>query len=216
VSLKPWSVGNLEQLGLGLVIEDEAASASIPTPEEAHLRSEVARQALDGKHVEWMDDYRHLMDAGWPWRVAAYIAWASSPKAMRSPRSQQELAVETLGLTSDRVITTWRKKNPAIDETIAMLQAAPLFDHRRDVINALVNSASSPDHKSSSDRRLFFEMTGDYVPHVKVDQGHAPISPEDLSDYSDAELDQIASALQKRETKANPITTEEVAGEPHE
>ncbi len=65
-----------------------------------------------------MQDYQMLRDQCWPWRVAAYIAWASSPRVGRQPHTQMELAKQILGLTSDRVINTWRKKNPAIDEIV--------------------------------------------------------------------------------------------------
>jgi hypothetical protein len=136
----------------------------------------------------WADDFYFLLDHGWPWRVAVYIAWAGSPKMTRWPKTQEELATQILGLTSDRQIATWRKKNPAIDETIALMQAMPMMDYRRDIFEALAISASNPSSKGAQDRKTALTMTGDYVPHLKVDQKREPSDPMDMSD---AELDEI-------------------------
>lgn len=135
------------------------------SPAEARLRSENALRALgDLKELPaWYSEYQELLKGGWPWRVAAYIAWASMPKAARWPETQEKLATDVLGLTSDRQITKWRKK-PAIFDLVCSLQAAPLLEHRADVFNALIISAGNPDYKSHQDRKLFLEITRDYVP----------------------------------------------------
>jgi hypothetical protein len=165
--------GYLRQLALNLAIDEEPQAAgqqNPPSPAEARLRSETAREALEsGKSGGWMEDYFALRDANWPWRVAVYIAWASSPKIGRKPETIKELAVEVLGLTGPRQIHHWRETNPAIDEVVATLQAAPLMEHRRDVFEALSKAASDPDHRNNPDRKLYFEMTNDYLPKVKVE-----------------------------------------------
>lgn len=109
-----------------------------------------------------------LLDGGWPPRVAAYIAWASSPRIGRWPKTQEELA-QMLGLTSDRQFTVWRKKNPVIDILVAKLGAAPLLQYRADVLAALAESARNPDYKNNPDRRLFLEITGDYTPIARLE-----------------------------------------------
>jgi len=116
----------------------------------------------------YYEQFLNLLDAGWPWRVAAFIAWAASPKQGRWPKTQEELAQTVLGLTSDRQIAKWRKNNPSIDDLIAKLQVAPMLEHRADVIRALIASASDPDYKGHGDRKLFLEITGDYTPTSKV------------------------------------------------
>lgn len=135
------------------------------TPAEARLRSENARMFLGGldELPEWYEEYLRLLDGGWTWRVAVYIAWASIPKTKRLPKTQNELATNVLGLTSDRQIIKWRK-NPVIMDLVSSLQAAVLLEHRADVFNALIKSAQEPDYKSHQDRKLFLEITGDYVP----------------------------------------------------
>lgn len=166
------------QLELPLVLDDSTPDPSpnaanlergTLTPEEVRLRSEAARAAFDGQSFGWMEEYRKLRDGGWDWRVAAYIAWASSPKGNRTPKSQDELAREHLGLMSDRAISTWRRKNPAIDEMVAMLQSAPLWEHRADVYQALIDMAKQSDYKSHNDRKLFLELIGDYLPAAKLE-----------------------------------------------
>ena len=178
-------------------------AGSVVSPEEAARRSALAQSALEvklgettGKEGEkiplicWREDYEEILRHGWPWRVAAYVAWASSPRSLRWPKSQDELAKLVLGLTSDRVISQWRKKNAAIDELISLLQSAPLLKHRRDIYEALAASASRPDHRSNPDRKLALEVLGDYIPRTKIDLQRGKI--DDLSEVTDEELEKIA------------------------
>jgi hypothetical protein len=231
--MKTFDDGYLEQLALGLEIEE--SSPGYVTLEEAARRSEVARAALElrtpagvskgviaegGLRIEegaslaplreggpiWLEDYWRLREAGWPWRVAAFIAWASSPKIGRMPKTQEGLAREVLGLESDHQIWVWRRKNPTIDEVIGLLQAAPLMAHRRDVLDALIDSATNPDYKGHQDRKLYLEMVGDYVPKSKVQVERGEV--EDLSDYSDEELAQLSRGL----VKGKPLNHEEHEG----
>ncbi len=113
----------LKQLVLELDLP-EVQSEGI-SPEQARERAEAARHVVEGLLGQdgapaWLHDYFMLKDKGWPFRQAAYIAWASTPSDARNPKTQQELAA-MLGLRSDRAISTWRKNNPAILETIALM-----------------------------------------------------------------------------------------------
>lgn len=211
---------NLSQLALDLNVEEVEVDGSI-SPEEAARRSETARLALKDRLVidqdklakanqmspdelvlslpnviGWADDYYRLQDYGWPWRIAAYIAWASSPKMRRFPRTQEDLAVNYLGLNSDRQISTWRRKNPSIDETIGLMQAAPLMDHRRDAFEALAQSASDPSHHGAQDRKTFFTMTSDYVPHQKVEVEREKVDPTDLT------IEELREIVKKGDSQA--------------
>ena len=169
--------------------------------EEARLRNEAARLALDGMlgrsgAPRWLDDYFELVRGGWPWRVAAYIAWSSTPRVGREPKTQDELARFHLGLTSDRAISTWRKRNPAIDEVVRSLQAGPLFKHRAEIFTALVAVAVKPEYKSHNDRKLALELMGDYMPAHKVLAALTKRGKDgELSELSDQELEELASAL---------------------
>ena len=184
-----------QQLALDLELpEVESDSISV---EEARLRSESARTAFEGKTgFAWAEEYLSLRAGGWPWRQAAYIAWAASPKPSRSPKTQDALAQEVLGLTSDRAINTWRRKNPMIDETVAMLQAAPLFAARAAIYQALITNATNPNYKTHNDRKLALELMGDYVPASKLTaELTKKLGSDDLENMSEEELRVLAKAV---------------------
>jgi hypothetical protein len=213
-------------------LELEGIASSLETPEEdAGQISDAARgrfEALVARTLEapnspkgdgeealtlpspegegesgWFAQYLDLAKAGFKWRVAAYIAWASSPKINRWPKTQAMFAKEILGLTSDRVIIEWRQKNSSIDSTIGQLQSQPLFEHRADIFDALIQSASNANYKNHQDRKLALEILGDYSPKIKVEDGREKGKGEDdYSSLSDEELQRriaMAEALKDRE-----------------
>ena len=160
------------QLRLELDLEPEGQKdkgSEALSVDEIRLRSETARAALASVELPWKEDYLKLIEGGWDWRVAAYIAWAASPKNTRTPKTQDDLARNHLGLTSDRAINTWRRKNPAIDEMVAVMQAAPLWEHRAEIYAALISVATSHEYKGHNDRKLALELLGDYVPKSKIE-----------------------------------------------
>jgi hypothetical protein len=178
----------------GLFQLDELDDDGQVTPAEARLRSETARNMLGRmeKLPHWYEEYTNLVNGGWPWRVAAYIAWASSPKVNRWPATQEKLAIDVLGLTSDRQIIKWRKNNQAIVDTISAMQVAPMMAHRADVVDALIKSAIDPDYKGHRDRKLLLEMTGDYLPTSKLIARMKKSMPNGPEGMSSDELDQYA------------------------
>ena len=143
--------------------------ASEDTPGQGESRTAYQR-FVEGRpeDLAWWADYLELRAAGWDWRKAVYIAWASSPLRERWPGTQSELATDVLGLRSDRTIRKWKEKFPEIEDVIAVYQAGPLMAHRRDAFEALVAVATTPEPGAHSDRKLFFEMTGDYRPRGTV------------------------------------------------
>lgn len=157
------------QLALGLELSEvELDDMSI---EEARLKSEAGRSALFAlkgmpSQPVWFERFEQLLNGRWPWRQAAYIAWASTPKEGRFPKTQEELAKQILNLSSDRAISTWRKKNPAIDTMAALLQSAELWDHRPDAFQQLVEGMkkAGSDYKFVKHLEIFLRMTGDDVP----------------------------------------------------
>ena len=220
--------GRIDRPVYQLEMELDGIEESIQ-PNEERLTSEAALAALsalrvkepnyiagvDGKQIpmgerevspRWMDLYKRLVEGGWKWRVAVYIAWSAQPKKYRWPTTQEELAIQCLGLTSDRVIATWRKRNPSIDETISMLQGSIIFDSLPDALNAMVEVATESDYKGHQDRKLMFEMAGVYTPSSKITAEMAKrlvnSAPDDLEDLSDEELRRIENmAHNARENK---------------
>lgn len=150
--------------------EDDDAQPGALSFETVRRRESLAMQMFreQALSLPYFETFLDLLDGNWPPRIAAFIAWASSPKLDRKPATQEELA-HILGLTSDRQFSKWRRKYPSIDGLIAKLQIEPLLKHRADVFQALAESASNPDYKHHSDRKLFAEITGDYVPSAKFE-----------------------------------------------
>lgn len=193
--LEAMSIKRFDELQLRFDLEldevDEDAQERKISYEDARKISEAARQLFVNQigvpeTPEWFKDYLRLVEQGWPWRVACYIAWASSPKLSRWPETLQELATQVLGLGSPRVIYTWKQRFPAIQTVVVMMQAIPLWEHRADVLKALVKMASTEDYKNFNDRKLFLEMVGDYTPKSQVEVGR---SAQSLEEMSDEELD---------------------------
>jgi hypothetical protein len=91
------------------------------------------------------------------------------PKKYRWPETQDKLATDVLGLTSDRAIATWRKRFPEIDMMISELQAEAMLEYRPGAFHALGTVASIPTYRANPDRKLFFEMTRDYTPRQKIE-----------------------------------------------
>ncbi len=105
-----------------------------------------------------------------------------------------------LGLASDRRIAEWRRKYPEIDQVIADLQAEALLDARADVIAALKASASNPSYRHAADRKLYLEMTGDYIPVNKLvaELKRRGLGPDDIRSMPEEELRAIMMAARQR------------------
>ncbi len=129
---------------------------------------DAGKLSTDEQIPSWADTYQMLLNAGVRGRIAAYIAWATMPKKFRFPETQDKFAIEVLGLTSDRAIATWRKKYPEIDMMVSELQAEAMLEFRPGAFQALGQVAADPSYRANPDRRLFFEMTGDYTPRQKI------------------------------------------------
>lgn len=171
--------------------ESVAVSAFQARLREIVLMSEIQRQESGFSGVPgYYEVFLDLLDGGWPPRVAAFIAWSSSPRLGRWPKTQDDLA-HMLGLTSDRQFTKWRRASPAIDALIVKLQAEPLLKHRADVFAALVASASDPSYKNQPDRKLLLEITGDYMPTAKFEAELKKSIGNGLAGESDAALEQL-------------------------
>lgn len=159
--------------------------ASPATPGQAQSRLSWRALQSGEKKPAWWQDYLAIREA-FPhfgnWRVWVYIAWAGQPAASRSPRTLEEFGPQVLGC-STRVVRKWRERDwgeqPSIDEAIAWVQAAPLLAHRRDIYEALVSVAKSPDPKAHNDRKLALELMGDYR-SIKKEEPNAGGDPDEI------------------------------------
>lgn len=195
------------QLALDLELP-EVVSDGV-TVEEARRRSETALTALKMMRgtkdaPPWLDAFFQLLDGGWPWRQASYIAWSSTPRDGRYPATQDELSRKFLGLTSDHQIAVWRKKNPAILEMIAVLQSAPLWEQRADQFKALNEGANKAgeDYKFFNHLKLAMEMRRDYIPASQISAELTKrLGATDLSNLSDEELALLARGIEAEKSK---------------
>jgi hypothetical protein len=158
--------------------------AALDALSEAQMRSAAARAVFEVEEdaSPWMNDYWELIAEGWAWRQAVLMLWEAQPARARTPKTQIELATQVLGLTSDRVISGWKQDNPAMAARIARLTVSAVSKARAEVIAALVAAASDPN------RKMVLEMTGDYVPKMKVGVG----ALQDLEEASTEELMALA------------------------
>lgn len=173
--------------------------------DDARLRSESGRAALNvlkgtNEQPTWYERFEMLINGGWPWRQAVYIAWASMPKDGRKPDTQDQLAVQFLNLNSDRAISTWRKKNPAIDTMVAVLQSSELWDYRADAFKNLIDGMAKAggDYKFFNHLKLFLEMSGDYIPLTQLSavlKRKADGTPAEADEETLRMLEQGASEL---------------------
>jgi hypothetical protein len=187
-------------------------STSSPTgslPEGSHAEAVGANGVTDLSGYSWYQEYVTLAQR-FPWRLAAYIAWAASPVMGRVPATQLALA-QALGLKTDRTIRQWKEKDATIDQVIAELQAAPLWRHRRDLYEALVRTAVAGDVPAL---KLAFEMTGDYTPRLKqtVDNTIKPGSytADDLA-AAERELEGFAGNRTDRSNRIDDAQGDKVA-----
>jgi len=184
---------------------DAATAFAAPAQAPGQPKSREAFAAFEQHHesASWWADYTHLRNEGFTWRIAAYIAWAASPLQQRWPSTLKELAINVLGLKSDKVIYKWRKMNPDINARVVEFRAEPLLRYRSDVLYALVDVASTHDPSSHPDRKLFLEMAGLYQPKtqtVLTGANDGPVgvsvSHDDVDAAIEAELARLAAAGQ--------------------
>jgi hypothetical protein len=199
-----------------------AATFPAPATVPGQSKSRAAFDDLQNKREKcssWWNDFMRLTDGdAAQWRISAYIAWASSPYKQRWPETLKDLCAEVLKCSPSR-LHRLRRMHPEIEQRIAQEQVAPLMLHRRDVLDALIDVASTHDPSAHSDRKLFLEMAGDYKPKSALaltGENGGPIQTLELSELSkldDAELDQFIANLETA-VRCGPLAAPAAAGEP--
>lgn len=176
---------------------------AVPTPlpgmqgainqlDAAQIKSAAAKRIFEASETAepWLDDYFALIGEGWSWRQAVYLIWSALPPDQRTPKTQEGLATQVLGLTSDRQIHEW-KQNPALEARRARLVRSVIDKSLPEIYEALIASAKKPNPRSHSDRRLVLEMAGEYSPKQTLRLGQ--VAPDDLDEMDEAELRKLAS-----------------------
>ena len=139
----------------------------VANPQHPHEKA-LFEQMLG--HLPWANIYLALLQEGWGWRKAAYIAWASIPASERIPQNIHIATDGTpgfasiIGLRDGSAISRWRMQNPAIDLAVRKLQLSMLNEATPRIMDALIESASNPSYKHAPDRKVALEMAGLYTP----------------------------------------------------
>ena len=149
-------------------LPEEPSDATLSI-QEIQARLDKAKQFIEnpenwpkenGKPAKpfWLEHYVALMEGmHFPFRAAVLAAWLATPKKLRWPKTQAELA-DMLGLTSDRQFSVWRQKNREINEAVQAAWRARVMDGLSDSVDAMLEVAAMPDYKSRGDRELHFKM----------------------------------------------------------
>jgi len=161
------------QLKFDLDLPDEQVASAL-SAEDIRIRSEAARAQLeegglwkDGKSPVWFESYLKTVNGGWPWRVALLVVWLAMPKP-RVPATQEELARQYMGLSSDRQFSVWIAKNPAIPAMVQDLRYGMLFEDLGEIFQAGIAVAKKQDYKSRGDRELIYKLVGILNDSVEV------------------------------------------------
>ena len=196
--------GAIQQLALDLRLPDASDCQQYETPEQVTDRLEAARNAflaLDDK-PGWFGDYQQLVSLGVVHKLAMYVAWAAAPRDRRSYPTVAALA-NAMGLSSPRAIYRWKATRPEVDELVKLMQAAPLFAHRREIYDALIAVATMPDYKGHADRKLALTLLGDYDPRGEaVNINVSPMSADELAQMqaqAEIELQVFEASLSEEE-----------------
>lgn len=194
----------LENFANGIASAEEAEGNGLLSAADVRARELMFVKSLkdsgkltdEGEVPPWADVYQRLLTANVRPRIAAFVAWATMPKKYRWPETQEKLAIEVLGLTSDRAIATWRKKYPEIDMMISEMQAEAMLEYRPGVFHALGTVASDPSYRANPDRRLFLEVTRDYTPRQKIEgDAGTPVGHKLLDRLNKLSTAQLIEAL---------------------
>jgi len=135
-------------------------------------------------------DYLAIMEEGWYWRDAAYIAWKAMPRELRQPKTEEEFC-QAVGI-SRRAMADRRNRNAAIDIRAAKSSVRRVVENVDEIVGALIESATNSNYKHHPDRKLALEMAGVYQPKqgLVLERGG---TDGDMSDLDEDELRRRAS-----------------------
>lgn len=148
-----------------------------------------------GELPDYLRNYNRLLTAGVPFRIALYVTWKTIPHKFRWPETQEKLATELMGLDSDRAIATWRSKYPYIDHMIADLLSEEFLEMRPGAMAAMNEVISEPSHRSTSERRLYFELMGELEKKVSLSLPGGGVGKDVLAKLDKVPTDKLLEML---------------------
>ena len=99
--------------------------------------------------------------------LAAYVVWNDTPKRLRVPKTQIELA-RLLGYEKDDVFRKWRKTHSELfkeERTIRVVEDM-IMDRIADVVDASIECAVNDGAQGHPDRKMLAEIAKIYRPKV--------------------------------------------------
>ena len=171
------------------------AGAAVNVLDQARIQSAEARAIFEGRHEgdpDWLI-YFDLVEERWPWRKAAYIAWCTQPRDQRQPDTEQKFAIQELGLTSARKVREWKQDDEFLG-FIKDMAKSMLAGARLDIFAALVESATSGNPRNHADRKMAFEMLGDYKQTLRL----GSTLPDDLDQLGESDKRAQLADLRRR------------------
>lgn len=159
-------------------------------------------QALDDRPecAPLREPFLEMLEQGWGWRKALYIAWAQLPLAVRWPKTQDELAV-IMGLRSARTIRKWREKNPGIDllvkRAMGARAASRVSELTANILTRTYQVGMTHDYKGHKDRRLWLEADGLLQQKVDVTLTSA-VSADEMAAMQDRAREEAAEFESER------------------
>lgn len=139
--------------------------------------------------------FTRLVEQGWHWKKAAFMAWRAAPRDSRQPSTQGELA-RMLGYQGDKIFRVWLNKP---DQGPLMLkiidQAAKLVfqSHLADVDWVTIQQAKHPE-SATGQRELFYKRYRELVGETPAAGGQAG---DDLDGLGDEELERELARLEQ-------------------
>lgn len=158
---------------------------------------------LETSSIPWAGLFAQLMTQGFTWREAAVTAWMVPFKAERTPPTQKELAA-FLGCGADTV--SHHVNKPKCQMAALTHRRLAFLPHIDDVLRAHLDTVLKPGGRQTSERIRFLEEMGIYKARtgdgVTVNVGQKVDINQDLSQLSNEELAQMASALEVEDDDA--------------
>lgn len=184
-------VQDAEEAGQGII-----ALTAMEVRERMMKAKEIFKEKLDaGELPDYMRSYNRLLLAHVPFRIALYITWMTIPRKYRWPETQEELATQLMGLTSDRQISEWRRKYPYIDQMIADLQSEEMLEMRPGAFAAMAEVVQDPSYRATGERRLYFELMRDLESKVKVEMPGSGVGKDMLAALDKVPTDKLIEML---------------------
>lgn len=170
-----------QQIAFGFELVDD----SRPGPER------LAEVGVSG----YQELFSRLVEQGWHWKKAAFMAWRAAPRDSRQPSTQGELA-EMLGYKGDKIFRVWLNKPEQGPLMLRIIEQSPklIFQtHLADVDWVTIQQAKNPE-SATSQRELFYKRYRELVGETPAAGSQAG---DDLDGLSDDELGRELARLEQ-------------------